>query len=400
MLQKINDADTKKQIIRRLRNVLRLDDTDTGYVDELNTIAAQCSIETFNAGSVLILENDHSHCMYIILSGRVDILKGYATPDEVVIATRGVGEIIGVMGIDNMSPRFASVVAVEQVETVVIPYKALNDSFIKWRFVWIANNKLREAQERRYAELVRYKRELGGLASLQEAFLGVVRHEMMTPVAKAIMALGILKGADITTGSREFGDILNIIEIGLYDTQRMVETMLDYVTAHEIGNKYYRRTGFNTLINTAVERLQSFSRVKQINIELFPAVEALWVRGDGTAIVRAAEHMLHNAVKATPNHGIVQVQVWLEDNKAWFSVRDEGPGIPNDNITGIWHAFKQNADVLKRGIENGLGLGLAITKKIVENHSGAVFVESTEGQGCVFGFWLPVDKQEGLNDAD
>ncbi len=390
MLQQTNGEATKKQIIRHLCAALMLDGTAAKYAAELNAIAAQCSIETFNPGSVLMLENDRSHCMYIILSGRVNILKGYATSNEVIIATRGVDEVIGEMGIDNVSPRFASVVALETVETVVIPYESLNNSEVKWRFVWIANNKLREAQERRYAELVHYQKQLGGLDSLQEAFLGVVRHEMMTPVAKAIMALGLLKDrSSATMDSREVGDLLNIVEVGLYDIQRLVETMLDYVNAHEQGNQGYYRTGFYTLVDTAVERMQSFAHVKRITIETFLG-ETLWVQGDSASLVRAAEHMIHNAVKAASNGGTVQVCAWEQDGKAWFSVRDEGVGIPLEFLDKVWIAFNQNVDVLMRGVEKGLGLGLAITKKIIENHHGDVFVESTEGKGSVFGFWLPV----------
>jgi signal transduction histidine kinase len=113
------------------------------------------------------------------------------------------------------------------------------------------------------------------------------------------------------------------------------------------------------------------------------------VNGDRRLLQIVVQHLVSNAVKFTPT-GSVWVTCWTSNDALCFDVQDTGIGIPSDRLTEIWDAFTQaSTDALRRGVE-GLGLGLALVKLIVNAHGGFVWVESKEGQGSFFGFQIPL----------
>lgn len=100
-------------------------------------------------------------------------------------------------------------------------------------------------------------------------------------------------------------------------------------------------------------------------------------------------NLLSNAVKFTPEGGRVTLRVWMENNHAVFQVEDTGIGIPEHQRSLLFQKFQQLDSSYNRQYE-GTGLGLALTKQLVELHNGRIEVESTVGSGSTFTVWLPV----------
>lgn len=112
-------------------------------------------------------------------------------------------------------------------------------------------------------------------------------------------------------------------------------------------------------------------------------------RFDPIKIRRVLDNLLTNAFKFSKTHTQVTVIIKAEKNHLTFEVRDQGQGIPQDEIPILFKEFGKTS-VRPTGGENSTGLGLAIVKKIIEQHGGEISVKSTVGEGSIFSFWLPV----------
>jgi signal transduction histidine kinase len=99
-------------------------------------------------------------------------------------------------------------------------------------------------------------------------------------------------------------------------------------------------------------------------------------------------HLVHNAIKFNREMGTVQVSCWATDSHLVFKVTDTGCGMSSEELAHIWEAFTQAADDVRRGVE-GLGLGLALVKIVIEAHGGEVWATSQPGKGSTFGFRIP-----------
>ena len=99
-------------------------------------------------------------------------------------------------------------------------------------------------------------------------------------------------------------------------------------------------------------------------------------------------NLLSNAIKFTPEGGQVTLRIWSEKGYAVLQVEDTGIGISEENLPLLFEKFQQLDTPLQRRYE-GTGLGLALTKQLVELHGGRIEVESTLGEGSIFSVWLP-----------
>lgn len=389
------------EIVSVLRKTLLSlsDPLDEQSLADINRIAALCRVRQFEAGEVLMNEGDAGDTVHIILEGNAEIVKGHHTPTALTIAYRHTGEVIGEMSLDNDQPRFATVVAGTGLKTVVIPFEVLHGTSIKWRLLWQMGRKLREAQEVRYRELARLNRELHGVSSLQSAFLTMIRHEMMSPITKMVMATDLLKRALTPEVVRQDSAprLFAILEDGITEIKEQVQSLVDYAAMTGGDQQIFTKdlVAFKDTIQSLVEK-----KYGNKNIKLETMTDShIFVIGNQRRLMEAMSHLIDNALKFS-NDGTVNVlvQCWAEKRLANFVVLDNGCGIPNDMQEKIWEPFVQIVPpIMNRGI-HGLGLGLALTRIIIRSHGGNVWVKSEVGRGSEFGFWLPMadtPKQEG-----
>jgi signal transduction histidine kinase len=112
------------------------------------------------------------------------------------------------------------------------------------------------------------------------------------------------------------------------------------------------------------------------------------VRGDRDRLEQVLGNLLENAVKYSPDGSDISVSVETNDEDVITSVSDRGIGIPADELGQVFERFHRGRQVSSTNY-GGLGLGLYISKQIVERHGGSIWVESKEGQGTTFYFSLP-----------
>ncbi len=104
-------------------------------------------------------------------------------------------------------------------------------------------------------------------------------------------------------------------------------------------------------------------------------------------------HLLGNGIKFTPDQGTVVLRIWEENNQIVFQVEDTGVGIAKEQFPFLFEAFKQVESTRQRTYE-GSGLGLALTKQLVELHNGRIQVESIKGKGSAFTIFIPIQSPD------
>ncbi|MFN8450861.1 MAG: ATP-binding protein [Anaerolineae bacterium] len=104
-------------------------------------------------------------------------------------------------------------------------------------------------------------------------------------------------------------------------------------------------------------------------------------------IREAIENLISNAIKYTPDGGRICVRAFIQDDQLHFNVEDNGIGIPKEHLPRIFETFYRAKQAGSEGIE-GRGLGLSLVKTIIERHGGEVWIESEQGSGSRFGFWI------------
>jgi signal transduction histidine kinase len=122
------------------------------------------------------------------------------------------------------------------------------------------------------------------------------------------------------------------------------------------------------------------------------------VIGDPTALRRAVDNLLSNAVRLAPGRSEIVVAVGSREGWSWVAVRDEGPGIAPADQVRVFDRFYRAAPGDGTRANGGPGLGLAIVRQVVESHGGAVTLHSVPGRGSTFVLWLP--DRAGLGDHD
>ncbi|MCG3212429.1 MAG: Adaptive-response sensory-kinase SasA [Anaerolineae bacterium] len=340
----------------------------------------------YQPGDILIRAGERGEFLLVLRCGVVNVVK-----DGAVLTQREAGDILGEMALLESQPRFADVVAVTEVEAVEIPFGPFrqvgHDAATLRRMLAALSHKLRQAQEARLREFHRREQELQGLADLQRAFLSVINHELTTPISNALLSQEVLGKFAARDGWPAMAqESLVGLQQHLRLAQRQVRALVDYAGLI---------AGQGEMFMQPVEMAELARRVMAQAgrpIEAGIAGDLPPLVGDRLRLADALGHLVDNAVKFSPSEHTVKARLWAEAGTVRFEVIDRGPGIPPEQLAGIWQPFRQQASALRRGVE-GLGLGLPLTQYIVTAHGGQTWVESKVGQGSRFGFWLPVAEQ-------
>jgi signal transduction histidine kinase len=142
----------------------------------------------------------------------------------------------------------------------------------------------------------------------------------------------------------------------------------------------------DALVQQASEVLRplALQKYQQLRVEVAPGLPRVSV--DRERMLQVLTNLVGNAIKFTPAGGCVTVRARQVDGKVRVSVKDNGPGIPAEDVPHLFERFWRASGVNERGT----GLGLSIVKRIVEAHGGTIWVETQVGTGSTFFFTLPV----------
>ena len=139
------------------------------------------------------------------------------------------------------------------------------------------------------------------------------------------------------------------------------------------------------ILRDTLDAFEPIAAAKRITLDADAAAWPLRARVDGDRILQVLANLVSNAIKFTPAGGRVSISVGIKKNELQFAVSDTGIGIPENALEGVFERFHQ----VSRGEHRGLGLGLHISKFIVEAHGGRMWVDSKVGAGSTFHVALP-----------
>jgi two-component system sensor histidine kinase GlrK len=224
---------------------------------------------------------------------------------------------------------------------------------------------------------------------MKSEFFSLMSHELRTPLTSIREGTNLFlegKGGEVTQKQRK---LLTIISEESNRLIRLVNSLLD-LSKLEAGMVPFHITGNDLppLIVRTLDELMPLAESRNITLEK-EIKEIPQVAMDSERIREALRNLIGNALKFTPPGGSVRVVVRRTDEGVQISVIDTGPGIPREQIGGIFEKFRQVSPADSRRLQ-GTGLGLAIVKHIIHAHGGRIWVESEVGQGSTFTFVLPV----------
>lgn len=255
----------------------------------------------------------------------------------------------------------------------------------------IDNARLFEAQAQSYDALQRANAQMQEMDRLKSAFIGVITHELRTPIANLDFSLQILERYGVEDWPEEQRDQLGQLKEGIATAQRTIDNLVSFTTyISKQGNLLLDRFDFPLLVEEAIEPMRAIAEGKGLALSLEVTDPLPPVCGDRERLSDAVHHLVDNAIKFTPEGGAIYIRCWAASEQAHFEVLDTGVGVPPDKLPGLWEGFAQMADPVRRGVE-GLGLGLALVRYVVGAHGGQVHAESQENVGSVFGFRVPLD---------
>jgi PAS domain S-box-containing protein len=253
---------------------------------------------------------------------------------------------------------------------VLLNATAIKDS--EGRFV-MSRSTLFDMTERRALEL------------MKDELIAIVGHELRTPLTSLRGALEMLGGNALPADGER------LLAVALRNTDRLLRLTNDILDLERLqaGRLVLRRQRCDAaaLVAQAVEGMRPAAEIAGVALEV--AATPLALEADPDRILQTLTNLLGNAIKFSPHGARVEVGVVGDGLRARFHVRDRGRGIPPEELEAIFDRFHQleAAEWRERG---GVGLGLPISRGIVEQHGGRLWAESQVGEGSTFYFTLPL----------
>lgn len=258
----------------------------------------------------------------------------------------------------------------------------------------------------RTAELLAANERLKEVDKMKSDFMSSVSHEFKTPLTSIRGFLSIIRrefskhfaplaGADekLLRKGAIIEEDLDVVERESLRLTQLINDVLDYTDLISGRTEWQdEELSAKALLDEAISRVaQNLASKPSIALTLDCPQELPSLKGDRAKLVRLLVNLLDNAIKFT-DAGAIAIKVGIaNENKLRISIKDSGPGIPEDQVAHIFTHFHQ---ILEKDAlidkPKGTGLGLAICKQIVEHHDGSISVSSELGAGSEFSIVLPI----------
>jgi signal transduction histidine kinase len=239
-----------------------------------------------------------------------------------------------------------------------------------------------------YSEQVEMTEKLREVEQLKSEFLASMSHELRTPLNSIIgFADVLLEGLDGQLNERMEQDVRLIRDSGDH-LRSLIGDILD-MSKIEAGKMdlRYEEIDLHQIAHDIIATASHMAQEKDLHLHLNLAEDLFTIYADRTRLRQIMWNIIGNAIKFTPK-GSVTLTMQTQRDNVLISVRDTGIGIMPENLPIVFEQFRQVDGSLNRTAE-GTGLGMPITKKLIELHGGEIWVESVFGVGTTFWFTLP-----------
>jgi PAS domain S-box-containing protein len=221
---------------------------------------------------------------------------------------------------------------------------------------------------------------------LKSEFIATASHELRTPLTSVQMGVHLLLEGALGELTDQQNEVLQACRQDCERLDKLMRDLLD-LSRIEAGESQPQLAAISArdLLATAVEELRPQVEAKDLKLSVDAPVDLPWVLIDRLQIERVISNLVTNALRHTKN-GEIKISAEQRDNHVAISIADTGSGIPTEYLPHIFDKFVQVPDAPT----GGAGLGLTISKSIVEGHGGQISVQSQVGRGSTFTFTLPL----------
>ena len=224
-------------------------------------------------------------------------------------------------------------------------------------------------------------------------FVSNVSHELRTPLTSVKSYLEALdEGALYDPVAPDF------IKVSLDETNRMMRMVTDLLHLSRIDNattkldiELINFTAFITFILNRFDKMRNQDEEKKYELVRDYPITSVWIEIDTDKMTQVIDNILNNAIKYSPDGGKITVSMKTTDDQMILSIKDQGLGIPKQDLPKIFDRFYR-VDRARSRAQGGTGLGLAIAKEIIKQHNGFIWAKSEYGKGSTFTIVLPYDK--------
>ena len=353
-----------------------------------------------------ILVND-SLLAQVLLSGQplrtdqsvaahhLKLKTGFLVKSSMHVPLKAGDKVLGILSVDNaMKPQKFT----DSDESLLI-------SLADYAVIAIDNARLYQESQQRVQQSLVYAHELDAahkaeqqqreaLDNVRSSFLNAIGHELKTPISVILQTLELLQDPRVGPLNQEQTEFTEAVIQHSRHLQRMIDGLVTFATfSAKQGQLKIVKAPLSVALDEAKDLAIYAARGKEITIHEKRPAKLPELNIDTERLTETIGHLLDNALKFSPSRSTIILETRLDEDWVHISVIDRGSGIPEAKLQTIWEGFQQMSSSLERGLE-GLGLGLAMTRCIVEAHGGYVTVQSKVSQGSVFTISLPLPSSE------
>jgi signal transduction histidine kinase len=359
---------------------------------EVEELIANCRVQSYPQGTVLCYENANEHIFYMILEGEVQVTKLVNNRENRLLKTLRPGDFFGEMALIHNAPRAASVTSTTSIVVLELDKKAFDrvlehSSSVALAMVREISSRLRENDEMaieelrvRAGELAQAYEKLAEQELARRDFLTNVAHELRTPLMSASGYLQLLqKGA---LAGEQLKIAVDTVERNVHHIVVLVNDIL-FLQEMDLVLSEFQPVDMGEISRNVIEKYKSIAINKNIALTLRGDQNFPIIPGDARSLERALTAIVDNAIKFSPRGGDVEIHLQAGREALLIMVEDHGIGISPDTQLRIFDRF-YHLERHDNDLYSGVGLGLAIARQVIEQHSGALEVSSAPGKGSTF----------------
>ena len=222
----------------------------------------------------------------------------------------------------------------------------------------------------------------------RDQYLAIVSHDLKNPLSAISLSASTMRRA-FQAGTPDSATLIKSLEVVERNVATMDRMISDLLDVERMGNGglvlVKSKYSINKLLDECKEIFAPAVHSKSFTMKVDPCAVEIFSEFDHDRVLQVLSNLIGNALKFTPNGGVIELSAKKNDKSIEIYVKDNGPGIPEGKKDEIFERFSQ----LKLNDRRGLGLGLFISKWVVEAHGGSIDVVSNSGNGSTFCFTLP-----------
>lgn len=360
--------------------------------DEVQEIITNSQIKSYPAGTVLCREDAIEFTFYMILEGDFEVTKTINNSEARLLKTLGAGDFFGEMALIHNAPRAATVKSLTPAVVLELNKEGFDrvlkhSPSVATAMISEISNRLRANDQLAIEDLRLRAREIADayqkLAEQEMArneFLTSIAHELRTPLMVASGYLHTLRKGMLA------GDQLqSTIEIVSRNVDQIVNLTNDllFLQEQELVLRDFQPVNLAALVESVVEKYKDKAKARKVSIKIRGNTKLPAVQGDEPSLERAITGLVDNAIKFSPPNGTVDIRFADLGTHVSVSVVDYGIGIDPAIRPRIFDRFF-HLEKSGEEIYDGLGIGLSITRQVIQQHRGMLDVDSAPGKGSTF----------------